>query len=78
MPHDEPELCCAMGLCCDQAKRRAVLAKMLKQHVANLSAAEATAVANFIHNEFDLLAKSLGFGPAFQKFAEMAREHPYE
>jgi len=77
MPHDDAEWCCAAGVCCDQEKRRKALATLLTQHLANINPAEAAAVANFMHNEFTLLPKSLGFGPAIHNLAEMAREHPY-
>ena len=76
--HDVPDFCCAAGICCNEAKRRAELARILDAAVPHLNASEAAAVADYIHDNFTLLPKSLGFGPAFHALAEMARDHPYE
>jgi len=77
MPDDIPELCCAFGSCCNETKRRVELAKLLKHAVPHLSDAEATAVSNFMHDNADMVEKSLGLGVFLHKFAEDVRAHPY-
>jgi hypothetical protein len=74
---DEPELCCAAGICCDKDKRRVALAKILRARVPSLSEANALHLADVVHDEFDLLPKVLGFSVPLRKLEQMAREHPY-
>lgn len=74
---DDAEWCCGAGVCCNETKRRVKLAELLKQAVPHLSQQEATDAADFFHDHFDLLPKSLGFGPAFHKLADLARETEY-
>ncbi len=76
--HDNPDLCCGAGICCDEDKRRAKLAQLLQAAVPHLHEREAAAVAAYIHDTFSILPKGLGFDEPFQNFALMARANPYE
>ncbi len=76
-PPDTEELCCGAGVCCDDEKRRRALAKQLRDNDPHLSGAAAMVAADFIHRTYDILPKSLGFGPAFEALEVMARAHPY-
>jgi len=75
---DDAEWCCAAGVCCNETKRRAELAELLTQAVPTLTPVQVGKVADWIHDHFDILPRSLGFGKAIDNLATMAREHPYE
>ncbi len=77
MPTDE-ELCCAAGYCCNKQKRRAELAELLTAAVPTLTEAQSAQVADAVHDAFDIVPKSLNLGDFLERFAAMAREHPYE
>lgn len=69
--------CCEIGVCCNEAKRRAALARKLMKHDPHLGAQEAAKASDYIHDNYDLLLKAWGFGKAFYERDEMARAHPY-
>ena len=77
MPDDTADQCCAAGICCNHAKRRAALAKMLREHDSRLSERESTTAADFIHDTFDIVPKTLHLHDFLERYATMAREHPY-
>jgi hypothetical protein len=77
MPDDIPELCCALGACCRPEKRRDALAKILKHEVPHLSQADAVAVSNWLHDHVTMVDRSLNLDDFLERFAHMAREHPY-
>lgn len=75
---DDAELCCAAGVCCNQQKRRVALANILTEKVGHAGPFTAVEIADAVHDLFDIVPKSLGLGVFLHKFADMAREHPYE
>ncbi len=76
--HDNPDLCCAAGLCCDDEKRVTKLAALMAAAVPHLHDREAQAVAEYVLTTFTILPKGLGFDEPFQHLALMARTNPYE
>lgn len=75
-PPDNAETCCVIGVCCNEAKRRAALSKQLRANDPHLSQHEADKAADFIHDTYDLLPKAWGFGKAFYKRDEAVRDSP--
>lgn len=74
---DEAELCCGAGICCNKAKRRVALAKILRERVPAISDKQSLELADAVHDDFDIVPRSLNLGDFLERFAAMARERPY-
>lgn len=71
---DTLEVCCAGGICCDEAKQKAALIKLIKHDVHGISDAEAAGVAVMLMTRF---------GPLFPKgllepVVDYIHDHPYK